>query len=100
MGTGVPDARVPYCRCALRLQARPIETPRLALQAVVRVSDPKLHKQNARKVQNVYHAVREHERESDVVVGSYYSFAQPPAMPQHLLGTCLQQLAVSIQSKR
>ena len=58
-----------------------------ALQNIMRVADPKLHKQYGREVRNFDAAVWEHERENIVLVGSYAKFTQTPGMRHPLLGT-------------
>ena len=58
-----------------------------ALQNIMRVSNPKLHKQYGCEVRNFDAVVWEPERENIMLVGSYAKFTQNPAMQQHLLGT-------------
>ena len=61
------------------------ETSRLfgvydALHNIMRVFDPRLHKQYGREVRNFDAVVGEHERENIVLVGSYAKFTQNPVM--------------------
>ena len=50
------------------------------LQHIMRVSDPRLHKQYGREVRGFVLAVWERERENVVLVGSYDKFARNPVM--------------------
>ena len=56
-------------------------------QHVMRVSDPRLHKQYGTEVHNFDLDVWERERENIVCVDSYAKFAQNPAMQSHFLDT-------------
>ena len=69
-----------------------------ALQNIMRVSDPKLHKQYGREVRNFDAVVWKHEREDIVLVGSYAKFTQIPAMRQHLPGTGDRLLAEALKT--
>ena len=57
------------------------------LQHIVHVPDTRLHKKYGREVRNFDLAVWERERENIVLVCSYATFAQNPAMRTHLLDT-------------
>ena len=73
-----------------------------ALQNIMRVSDPKLHKQYGRAVCNFDAIVWEHERENLELVGSYAKFTQNPACNRIFwvpaIG-CLQKLAYMTPSR-
>ena len=56
-------------------------------QPIMRVYDPRLHKQHGRNVRNVDLAVWERERENIVLVGSYVKFAQTPVIQLNRLDT-------------
>ena len=53
----------------------------------MRVSDPRLHEKYGREVRNFDIAVWEHERENNVLVGSYAQLAQTPVVRSHPLDT-------------
>ena len=58
-----------------------------ALQRILSVSDPSLHKRYGRAVRNFDPPVWEQERENIVVRGSYAKFSQNPALRHRLLAT-------------
>ena len=58
-----------------------------ALQRILGVSDPSLHKRYGRAVRNFDPPVWEQERENIVVRGSYAKFSQNPALRHRLLAT-------------
>ena len=66
------------------------------LQHIMRVSDPRLHKQYGREVRNFDITAWERERDHIVLVGSYAKFSQNPAMRDHLLDTGDRLLAEAI----
>lgn len=67
------------------------------LQRIMRVSDPRRHKQYERQVRNCEITLWERERENTVLVDSCTNLAQIPVIRLHLLhtGGRLQKLAIT-----
>ncbi|CAB1101426.1 unnamed protein product [Ectocarpus sp. CCAP 1310/34] len=58
-----------------------------ALQNIMRVSEPALHKKFGRGVRGFDPSLWEHERENTVLTGSYAKFSQNSELRDHLLGS-------------